>query len=40
MAKKDDSKRESGGLLGKFVRPWGKQRVTLTKAGKKQAPKK
>ncbi len=38
MAKKGDGKRQSGGLLGKFVRPWGKQRVSLTKAGKKQAP--
>ena len=38
MAKKGNGKRQSGGLLGKLVRPWGKQRVTLTKAGKNQAP--
>ena len=38
MAKKGNGKGGSGGFLGKFVRPWTKQRVTLTKAGKGQAP--
>ena len=38
MGKQRKPKAEADGFLGKVLRPWKTQQVTLTEAGKKQAP--
>ncbi len=38
MAKKDNSKGAPEGFVNKLIRPWKKQRVSLTRAGEKVAP--